>query len=245
MKSIAIINFKTTGPSTDNGDRPFEVGAVIMRKRHVEAHYHSRINTGVLVRPDILSRHKLTPQAIQQEPTANSVMQELSSFLEPIPLAAHNAGFHCRFLDAEWARIGQTRHQDCACSRLLSRRLYANTLDHRLVAMIDALRLSQLTRNPSALTDAEMAGYLFTHLVTDLKRRYAFKKVSHAFLCEDSTRFEATVRSRCAARKPSVWVRPLTLWPAETRLRSWLAASHYTYLRKLLNFMKHRLKRAL
>jgi DNA polymerase III subunit epsilon len=123
MNTYAVIDFKTTGPSTEKGDRPIEVAVVRVERGQVMDRYHSFMNAQVPIPEAIQSLTGLSEARIRQAPSANKVMKAVAKFIGNMPLVAHNWGFHGRFLAAEWQRIGHPPPPTGVCSLLLSRRL--------------------------------------------------------------------------------------------------------------------------
>jgi DNA polymerase-3 subunit epsilon len=191
MKTVAVIDFKTTGSSPDKGDRPIEVAVVVLKQGQVMDRYHSLMNAEVPIPEAIQSITGITEALVREAPSAKQVMKAVAKLIDPLPLGAHNASFDCRFLDAEWHRIRHVRQHACACSMLLSRRLYPDAPDHKLGTLGKYLGLPIPTGHQTALTDAEMTAQLFTRIAADLKRDYRLRRVPHALLCRVQTASKA------------------------------------------------------
>jgi DNA polymerase-3 subunit epsilon len=182
MQTVAIIDFETTGLSPDMGDRATEVAVVIVADGKIVDNYQSLMNTGVRIPAFIETLTGISNAMIRNAPPAAQVMNELAEFVGDVPLVAHNASFDCKFLDAEWSRIGRQRQQQFACSMLLARRIYPAEANHKLGMLVSHLGLPSAARHHRALADAEMTAHLWLRMVADIKPQYGLKAVSHELL---------------------------------------------------------------
>ena len=107
-------------------------------------------------------------------------MRQAAEFIGDCPLIAHNAAFDRKVLDAELARIQQSRRQEFACTVLLARRLYPDAPNHQLGTLVEYAGLPVVGRAHRALADAERTAHLLLRMETDLKARYRLPAVSHA-----------------------------------------------------------------
>ncbi len=183
MGIVAVIDFETTGMSPDMSDRATEVAVVLVSNGQIVDRYQSLMNTGAYIPAFITELTGISNAMVRSAPPAAQVMGELAAFVGDVPLVAHNASFDCKFLDAEWARIGKQRQQPFACSMLLSRRIYPAAPNHKLGTLVRHLGLPQAARAHRALADAEMTAHLWCRMVSDIQQQYALKTVSHELLC--------------------------------------------------------------
>jgi DNA polymerase-3 subunit epsilon len=182
MDSVAVIDFETTGMSPDMGDRATEVAVVIVDGGRIVDRYQSLMHTGAYIPAFIEELTGISNAMVRHAPPAKQVMQELAAFVGSVPLVAHNASFDCKFLDAEFARIGHQRGQQFACSMLLSRRIYPAAPDHKLGTLVRHLGLPQAARHHRALADAEMTAHLWLRMVSDLKNQHNLSIVPHELM---------------------------------------------------------------
>jgi DNA polymerase-3 subunit epsilon len=136
METIAVIDFETTGMSPEMGDRATEVAVVMVSGGKIVDSFQSLMNAGAYINAFIEELTGISNAMIRQAPPAAQVMRELAAFVGDVPLVAHNASFDCRFLDAEWSRIGKRRLQEFACSMLLARRIYPDAPNHKLGSLV-------------------------------------------------------------------------------------------------------------
>lgn len=172
-----ILDFETTGLSPHCGDRIIEVGAVAVADGRIVDRFQSLMNPGMPVSAFIENYTGISNRMLESAPTIAEVMPQLIEFLGAHPLVAHNAAFDQRFLDAECARIGQTRRQPMACSMLLARRVYPAAPGHSLEALARYKRLPSDGVHHRALADAEMTAHLWLALLHDLKREHALRQI--------------------------------------------------------------------
>lgn len=182
MEKIAVIDFETTGLSPDMGDRATEVAVVIVDNGKIADRYQSLMNAGVHIPAFIEALTGISNAMIRKAPPVVEVMSALSEFVGDLPLVAHNASFDSKFLDAEWSRVNQRRHQEFACSMLLARRIYPDAPNHKLGSLVSHLGLPSAARHHRALADAEMTAHLWVKMVTDIKQQYSLNAVPHEFL---------------------------------------------------------------
>ncbi len=199
METVAVIDFETTGLSPQFGDRATEVAAVLVRDGHVVDRYQSLMNAGVRVSPFIEQLTGISNEMVRAAPPAARVIAEFADFVGGHPLAAHNASFDRKFLDAEYARIGRVRGRDFACTMLLARRVYPQAPDHKLGTLVRFAGLPRAARAHRALADAEMAASLLANLEREIASRFGLASVTHDMLraAQVASRFEL---GECIAR---------------------------------------------
>ena len=124
--SIVVVDFETTGLSTDDGDRVVEVGLV-----RLGADLRTEREYSTLVNPErkmgASSIHGIRGVDVVDAPTFAEIAGDVGEFLEGAIIAAHNAPFDVRFLVSEFEHVG------------LMQRLPPNVS----LAVIDTLRVSQ------------------------------------------------------------------------------------------------------
>ena len=183
MSKIVVIDFETTGLSPALGDRATEVAAVIIKHNKIINRFQSLMNAGVAIPSYIQQLTGISNAMLRKAPTCQKVMRELADFIGDIPLAAHNASFDTKFLDAEWSRIHYKRRQPFACSMLLSRRIYPHFPDHKLGTLVRHLKLPTTGEYHRALADAEMTAALLMKIKYDIQEKYNLASVPHEMLC--------------------------------------------------------------
>ena len=174
---VVVLDFETTGLSPDCGDRAIEVGAVLVQQNRITDRFQSLMNPGIRVNGFIEQYTGITNEMLKSAPPAAEVMERFAAFMGRHHLAAHNASFDRRFLDAELKRISLTRRQEFACSMLVSRRLNPDAPSHSLETLVRYKQLTTTGVFHRALADAEMTAHLWIAMVQELKKNYQLKVV--------------------------------------------------------------------
>lgn len=182
MKTVAVIDFETTGISPDQGDRATEVAIVLVEDGRIVDRFHSLMNAGVHIPAFITQLTGISNAMVAAAPDASEVMTQASRFVGKRPLVAHNAAFDRKFWVGELARLGIPALQPFACTLLLSRRLYPQAPNHKLGTLVDFHALPRTGAAHRALADAEMAAELLIRIQQDLRRRYDVADTGHDLL---------------------------------------------------------------
>ncbi len=181
-ETVAILDFETTGMSPDYGARVTEVGVVIVEDGHIVDHFQSLMNAGEWIPPFIEHFTGITNAMIRKAPPTDEVMDALAEFIGDTPLVAHNAAFDRKFLDAELERIDRYRHQDIACSVLISRRVFPDAPSYKLGELVRYIDLPTEGVYHRALADATMTAHLWIQMQHTLKGRYGLNDAPFAFM---------------------------------------------------------------
>lgn len=176
--SVVVLDFETTGLSPTQGDRPIEIGAVLIENGVITDRFQRLMNPGFRV-PSFIERYTgISNAMVRNAPDCGSVMAEFTEFLGDRNLVAHNAAFDRKFLDAELAVIGRTYPGDVACSVLISRRLYQDAPSHRLSELVAFKNIPTDGIFHRALADAEMTAKLWLTMLDDVGDRYPLPNIS-------------------------------------------------------------------
>lgn len=162
---VVVIDFETTGLSTNGGDRAIEVGAVAIENGAITDSYQSLINPGVALNAFIENYTGISNAMLSSAPSGDSVFPDLYRFIDDSILIAHNAGFDRKFLDAEYSRVGYRRNQPFLCSMRLARRLYPKSPNHKLGTLVKHARIPITGDFHRAQADAEMTGLLWIEMM--------------------------------------------------------------------------------
>lgn len=195
---VAVLDFETTGGSPGLGDRPTEIGIVLLEGGRIVDRWASLMNAGLPVPPFIEALTGITNAMVRAAPPAAQVMAEARRFVGDAPLVAHNAAFDRRFWQTEMARLeaaGGGGHDagggtapmavaDFACTLLLSRRLYPDAPSHRLGRLAQLHGLPDCGQAHRALADAETAAHLLVRICRDLASQFGIASAHHALLLQ-------------------------------------------------------------
>jgi DNA polymerase III subunit epsilon len=97
--TVVVLDFETTGLSPNYGDRPIEIGAVLLKNGEIIDRFQKLMNPGVLINSFIENYTGITNKMLADQPSCENVMTEFSEFIGDYNLVAHNASFDKRFLD--------------------------------------------------------------------------------------------------------------------------------------------------
>ena len=175
---VIVLDFETTGLSPRQGDRAIEIGAVLIDNHRIVDRFHSLMNPGIPVSPFIQSLTGITNTMVRNAPGCAEVMAGFVEFMGHYPLAAHNASFDGRFLDAELARIGREKTNEMVCTLLVARRVYPHIPSHKLETLVRYKNLHTDGTFHRALADAEMTAHLWLAMIEDIKGLYGISEVS-------------------------------------------------------------------
>jgi DNA polymerase-3 subunit epsilon len=175
--TFIVFDFETTGLSSAHGERVTEVGAVSIQNGKVVDQFSSLMNAGVTISAFIEAYTGITNQMIQDAPPAHEVMTRFAKFIEGSPLVAHNASFDRKFLDAEFARVGQERYQDICCSMRVARRVYPHAPNYKLGTLAEYTGVDVDGRRHRALTDAMMTAGLWMKMIEEISGRFGLGHV--------------------------------------------------------------------
>ena len=181
-RTIAVVDFETSGMSPAQGDRAIEIGAVLLHAGKIVGRFQSLINPGFAVNGFIEDFTGISNAMLRKAPENARVMAEFADFIGDCPLVAHNASFDSRFLQAELQRIGYQVPLNFACSMLVARRIYPQAPNHKLGTLVAWKQLPTSGQFHRALADAEMTAHLWLQMEEDLKAGYGFRQVPFELL---------------------------------------------------------------
>lgn len=176
--SVVVLDFETTGLSPDLGDRPIEIGAVLLEHGEIVGRFQKLMNPGFRISPFIEAYTGIGNDMLKGQPSCGEVMAEFSEFIAGRRLVAHNASFDLRFLDAELRRIDRNHDGASCCSLLVSRRIYQDAPNHKLQTLVAHAGITPAGSFHRALADAEMTAQLWLAMLERIRRTYGLQVVS-------------------------------------------------------------------
>ncbi len=167
MREI-VIDTETTGLDCNNGDRVIEVGCVeLLNHISTGRTFHKYINPGRAVAADAVNVHGLTDAFLRDQPSFETIADELIAFLGDSVLVAHNAGFDRDFINMELDLCGRApieadRFVD---TLLLARRRHPNG-PNNLDALCARYGIDNSARTKhGALLDSEILAEVYLELI--------------------------------------------------------------------------------
>ncbi len=175
---VIVLDFETTGLSPQYGDRPIEIGAVLIENHKITHQFQSLMNPGFRVNSFIESYTGISNSMVKTAPPCEEVMEQFVKFIGSYPLVAHNAGFDKRFLDSELKFIRKSRQNHMACSMLTARRVYPDAPNHQLGTLVHHCGIYTDGTFHRALADAEMTGRLWIAMIDEIQNTFGVNHVS-------------------------------------------------------------------
>ncbi len=191
--AVVVFDFETTGLSPQHGDRPIEIGAVLIDNNMIIDRFQGLMNPGFRISSFIESLTGIGNDMVEAAPPCEAVMEKFAAFIGDYPLVAHNASFDRKFLDTEFEYIGKYRGNEMACSMLTARRIFPKSPDHKLGTLVDYCGICTDGTFHRALDDAEMTGHLWIAMLDWMYDTYGLERISFALMQKVSTMARAKV----------------------------------------------------
>ena len=158
MSSIVALDIETTGLSPE-GDAITEIGAVRFNERRIEGEWHSLINPGRRIPPQITQLTGITDAMVRNAPMIGDVLEDLESFAGDAPILGHNVGFDLAFLN----RQGIFRYNDPLDTYDMAAVLMPTAGRYRLGSLAQSLGIL-LPATHRALDDARVTHAVYQSL---------------------------------------------------------------------------------
>ena len=184
QETVAVIDFETSGLAPAAGARATEIAAVLVCGGQIVGRYASLMQSDARVPPFIEQLTGISNAMLARAPPAERVMREVAAFVGDRPLVAHNAAFDRSFWCAELKRAGRESTHRFACTMLLARRLYPESINHRLATLAALHGLPTAGRAHRALADAQTTANLFVQMQRDVMQRFAARTAPHGLLMQ-------------------------------------------------------------
>lgn len=175
--SLVVLDFETSGLSPAFGDRPIEIGAVLVRNNQIVDRFQSLMNPGFRVSSFIEDYTGINNKMLAGAPRCADVMKKFATFIADHHLAAHNASFDQKFLDAELCHLKLKRQQDFVCTMLVARRVFQDAPNHKLETLVHHAGLLAQGQFHRALADAEMTAQIWLRMIAEIKKQYGLKSI--------------------------------------------------------------------
>ncbi len=152
--TFCVLDLETTGGSR-NDDTITEIGVVKVRGGECLGTFHTLVNPGRAIPPQITVLTGLTDAVVRTAPRIETVLGTLMDFLGDSVFVAHNAAFDLGFVRAALARDGRAEYRPTVVdTAALSRRLLRDEVPNcKLSTLASRLRLDH-TPTHRALDDA-------------------------------------------------------------------------------------------
>lgn len=169
-RTIAVIDFETTGHSPQGGGRATEIAAVLLRGGEIVGQYQSLMRSGAWVPPMIERLTGISNEMLEDAPDAAHVMKEVAEFTQGCGFVAHNASFDRGFWMAELDRVdlAPSIGPEFACTVRLARRLYPESPNCKLGTLARFHALPDNGRAHRAMADALTTAQLVQRMQRDI-----------------------------------------------------------------------------
>ena len=120
---------------------------------------------------------------VNSAPPATQVIPQLLKFIGNDALAAHNASFDEKFLQAESQRLGLwSQHSGLICSVKLARRVFPGLDSYSLGRLSASLGIRFKGSAHRAEADSEVASAVLLHIASHLGERYGIRSIDPQLL---------------------------------------------------------------
>jgi DNA polymerase III subunit epsilon len=163
--TFCVLDLETTGGNR-NDDSITEIGVVKVQGGECIGTFHSLVNPGRAIPPQITVLTGLTDAVVANAPRIETVLGTLVDFLGDAVFVAHNASFDLGFLRAALRRDDRADYRPAVVdTAVLARRLLRDEVPNcRLGTLAERLRLDHKP-NHRALDDALATTDLLHHLI--------------------------------------------------------------------------------
>ena len=156
-----VIDVETTGLSPDD-DRIIEVAAVKCENDRIVDSFHSLINPGRRIPSNVTKLTGIKNADVAGAPDMDTVVPELSEFIDNLPLVAHNANFDIKFIANAFKRAGVSKGMLYIDTLVLARNAFPEMPNHKLSTLINELGLLDHEQEHRAMSDVEATQHLYT-----------------------------------------------------------------------------------
>jgi DNA polymerase III subunit epsilon len=150
---FAFLDLETTGLSPWFGDRICEVGLVLTEGKRMRDTYQRLVNPGRELSLAAASTNGLTDAQLATAPPFETVIDELSDYLQDTVVVCHNAQFDLQFLDSEFRRIGREVQIPNLIDTLIIAREHFDLPSYTLLSLAEAFNVP-MDSSHRALADA-------------------------------------------------------------------------------------------
>jgi ATP-dependent DNA helicase DinG len=158
MTTIVALDIETTGLNPE-GDAITEIGAVRFNGRRIEGEWHSLINPGRRIPPQITQLTGITDAMVRNAPPIHDVLEDLGNFVGDAPILGHNVRFDLGFLKKQ----GLFRYNDPLDTYDMASVLLPNAGRYNLGALAQGLGIL-LPATHRALDDARVTHAIYLRL---------------------------------------------------------------------------------
>ncbi len=172
-----VLDFETTGIAPSRS-RVIEIGMVKIRGTKIIDSFSRLINPEVPIPPVITNITGITNEDVEDAPTFEEIIRNISDFIGESLIVAHNISFDSGFLKHEFLRAGfDPLPNPTVCTLTLSRKLFPELKSKKLGNVANYLRIIHKNVH-RALGDANVTAKIFLRLLERLKDEHEVETVN-------------------------------------------------------------------
>jgi DNA polymerase III epsilon subunit family exonuclease len=149
LKEFVVIDFETTGLS-EFSDHIIEVCAIRYINGSESDKYLSFVKPPVQIPSYITKINGITNEMVSYAPDIKEVVPKLLGFIGDSIIVAHNASFDMKFLVANSSRLGVSLSNNVVDTLYISRKLYPQFKNHKLITVLNELDIEADTLHRSS-----------------------------------------------------------------------------------------------
>jgi len=136
-QTYVVFDFETTGFNAGGKDSIIEVGAVKICHGEIIDSFDRLINPGQKLAKHISELTNITDEMLADCPNEEVVIKEFITWVDDLPMVAHNAKFDASFLEMCYVKYGLGEYKNVLIDTLeLSRAIEPNSARHSLSALV-------------------------------------------------------------------------------------------------------------
>jgi len=166
---FCVVDTETTGLSARNNNI-IEIGIVVINNLKITDKYHSMINPGRHIPPNITMLTGITFDDVKEAPFFEDVANDISEFIDKKVLVAHNISFDRSFLKKEFlSSESNIPNVPQLCTVKLARKIYPNLRSKSLGSVCRHLKIKNINTH-RALSDAEATAKILIKMIEKLQK---------------------------------------------------------------------------
>ena len=145
-KSICFVDLETTGTNAYFG-KIIEIGILKVENNKVVKRYKQLLNPQTYLDPFIENLTGIRAYELENQPTFESIKDEIYEILKDSVFVAHNVRFDYGFIKSEFRRAGITYKSKHFCTIKLARLLYPDLKKYNLDSIIQNFNIKCANRH--------------------------------------------------------------------------------------------------
>jgi DNA polymerase III epsilon subunit family exonuclease len=204
-KEYAVIDFETTGGRAEGADRGIQLAIIhVDENGNITDRWMSFINPEREV--DFVDKHGITQEMAESGPKFHEIADEIQSRLDGRVIAAHNASFDLRFVQAEFARLGvhaDIHPANTFCTMQSAKRFLGDDIPStKLADCLEVTGLSYVEEDGrgahDAQVDATATARLLAHFLKKDPDAFMEERIARIAKAEEKAAKKARDRARAA-----------------------------------------------